>query len=37
MKDDTKFDLGEYVELTDLGQQWAARIQQIEGTAGRSA
>jgi hypothetical protein len=36
MKDDTKFDLGEYVELTDLGRQWAARIQQIEGTTGRS-
>jgi hypothetical protein len=37
MKDDTKFDLGGYVELTDLGRQWAARIQVIEGTTERNA
>jgi hypothetical protein len=30
MKDDTKFDLGEYLELTDLGRRWAVRIQEIE-------
>jgi hypothetical protein len=32
MKDDATFDLGECVELTDLGRAWAIRIQEIEGT-----
>jgi hypothetical protein len=32
MKDGTKFDLGEYVDLTDLGRQWATMIQEIEAS-----
>jgi hypothetical protein len=30
MKDALSFDLAAYVELTDLGERWARRIQQIE-------
>lgn len=30
MKDGSSFDLADYVELTDLGERWAATIQQIE-------
>jgi hypothetical protein len=30
MKDGIIFDLDDYVELTDLGRRWAARIQEIE-------
>jgi hypothetical protein len=30
MKDDTSFDLAEYIELTDLGQQWVVRIREVQ-------
>jgi hypothetical protein len=36
MKDGTQFDLGEYVNLTDLGRRWAARIQEIEASGEKS-
>jgi hypothetical protein len=31
MRDGIQFDLGEYVELTELGRRWAARIHEMQG------
>jgi hypothetical protein len=32
LKDGADFDLGDYVELTELGRRWAVRLQEIEAT-----
>jgi len=30
LKDKTRYDLSEYIELTDLGRRWAARVEEME-------
>lgn len=37
LRDGMRFDLGEYVELTELGRRWAVRIQEIQGGEARPA
>src|SRR5437867_629212 len=37
VKNEMDAELGDYVELTDLGRQWALRIQEIEAAADRGA
>jgi hypothetical protein len=37
MRDGMVFDLTNYVELTELGQRWAHRIQEIQGADAKPA
>ncbi len=37
IKDNAEFDLGKYVELTELGRRWAERIQEIEASGEKGA